>query len=451
MIKTFFFALVIVSLSSKAAISSPESTVTRYYELLASNQCLEALKLRPGASENLCKVKEIHFLSVSTVSVDEEVAIVRLQINYSANASERIKFDGYVVMRATYESGWSIVHDGFFTDKLKAQKKALKDKENVRITQYSHPLDGFCWDAQATMHKDGEEVPQRKESGKIVRKPTKSTPAQNHLPLSASLHGSIRSVDVGQEKLVALTFDIGEQNNDLAGYDGRIIDTLRKHRVHATLYLGGKWMLTHPKRTFQLISDPLFEIGNHAWTHGNFRMLSEKQRAEQIDFTQAQYETFVESLDNAPCFKSAKESGQDRLAFDQSIKTFRFPYGTCNKASFADLADRGLPAVQWDVVSADAWKAQTSAKMIKHVLKKTEPGSIILMHANGRGWKTHLAIEPIILGLKTRGYSFLTVSDLLSSGTPRTYSECFENLPGDNKRYDNIFGKGTWRGEKDYR
>jgi len=33
---------------------------------------------------------------------------------------------------------------------------------------------------------------------------------------------------------------------------------------------------------------------------------------------------------------------------------------------------------------------------------------------------------------------------LLDAGVPRTYKECFENHPGDNSRYDRIFGRGTW-------
>ncbi len=87
-------------------------------------------------------------------------------------------------------------------------------------------------------------------------------------PLAASERGVIRRVTLpAGEKLIALTFDLCEISTEVAGYDGAIVDTLRKERVPATFFAGGHWLATHPERARQLAADPLFEIGNHSWSH----------------------------------------------------------------------------------------------------------------------------------------------------------------------------------------
>jgi peptidoglycan/xylan/chitin deacetylase (PgdA/CDA1 family) len=84
------------------------------------------------------------------------------------------------------------------------------------------------------------------------------------------------------QRLVALTFDLCERADQISGYDGAIVDVLRQERVPATFFAGGKWMRTHPERTMQLMADPLFEVGSHAWTHGNLRVLEGEKPETQI-------------------------------------------------------------------------------------------------------------------------------------------------------------------------
>lgn len=65
------------------------------------------------------------------------------------------------------------------------------------------------------------------------------------------------------------------------------------------------------------------------------------------------------------------------------------------------------------------------------------------MHANGRGFATAKALRTFIPELKRGGYRFVTVSKLLGMGTAHTVAECYEQAPGDNTRYDALFGRGT--------
>jgi hypothetical protein len=79
------------------------------------------------------------------------------------------------------------------------------------------------------------------------------------------------------------------------------------------------------------------------------------------------------------------------------------------------------------------------------VLKQAQPGSIIVCHANGRGHHTAQALVLFVPELQKRGYTFVTVSELLTLGKVFATSDCYELYPGDNKRYDQIFGNGEER------
>jgi len=295
-----------------------------------------------------------------------------------------------------------------------------------------------CFSATSLKVKSGEHKPRgRRVKGAYLAPPEVKRPKRSDATLKKSAYGSIRRVDVGKRKLIALGLDIGEQNNDLAGYDGRIIDYLRANKIKATMYVGGKWMATHRERAKQLIADPLFEMGNHAWTHGNFRVLGKQDVEDQIYFTEVLYEQLRDELAQSDC---AHKAGGPKLPV--RIPTFRFPYGTCNARSLKQVNNAGFPAVQWDIVTGDPSPKQ-SAGAIARALLRSKPGSIIVAHANGRGWNTAKALKIAIPKLLAKGYEFVTVSELLAAGKPVIVKTCYENRPGDNKRYDRIFGRGT--------
>jgi len=189
------------------------------------------------------------------------------------------------------------------------------------------------------------------------------------------------------------------------------------------------------------MADPLFEIGNHGWTHGNLRVLTGQRLRDQIVWAQAQYELLWEELR-----QRAQRQGIDTQEIDKIPRvprTFRFPYGTCSPEALQTLAAYGLPAMQWDVVSGDPVQSQTVSSMARTVLRQTRPGSIVVFHANGRGHGTAAALPRIVSELRARGFAFVTVSELLRSGTVMATEECYELRPGDNRRYDKIFGEGT--------
>ena len=261
-------------------------------------------------------------------------------------------------------------------------------------------------------------------------------------PLPAELRSSIRSVKPdGNRKLIALTFDLCESANEISGYDAEIVNYLRRNQVKATFFAGGKWMCSHPEKTMQLMADPLFEIGNHSWTHPNFRRLDRQGIAEQVLRTQAQYQLLREELTARPCARRCPPEELSKIP--KAPLTFRFPYGACNKEALDFLASSGLPAIQWSVVTGDPAPGQTAGVISREILEKTRPGAIIICHANGRGHGTAGALPLFIPKLIQSGYEFVTISELLASGSAIAVGECYAARPGDNIHDDRLwrFGK----------
>ena len=262
---------------------------------------------------------------------------------------------------------------------------------------------------------------------------------QAYSPIEPARHGAIRRVDLkpGSKKLIALTFDLCEQIGEIAGYDGSVIDYLRDRQIKATLFAGGKWMMTHPERAQQMIAHPLFELANHGWAHRNTRLLDGPSLGDEISKPQAAYEEMRARLAARQCVKGLEAN---MSTIPRRIGLYRFPFGACNAASLQAVGEAGLLPIQWDVSSGDPAPGQSAAAITAGVLRSVRPGSIVLFHANGRGFHTAEALPLLIPKLKAQGYEFVTVGELLAAGKPVVTQTCYDSRPGDTDRYDRLFG-----------
>jgi peptidoglycan-N-acetylglucosamine deacetylase len=253
-------------------------------------------------------------------------------------------------------------------------------------------------------------------------------------PVAAPANGVIRSVKLTNgRKLIALTFDLCEQPGEVAGYDGAIIDYLRRENIKATFFAGGKWLRSHEERARQLMADPLFEIGSHSEAHRNFRGLEGDRLANEILGPQRSYEMIRARLTKAQCVRE-DPAAESRIA--PRIRLFRFPYGACNPLSLQAVHDQGLRAIQWDVATGDPAPNVSAAAIVHAMVARAHPGAIILTHANGRGWHTAEALPLAVPKLRKMGFEFVTVSELLDAGEPMVAETCYDNKPGDTDRYD---------------
>jgi peptidoglycan/xylan/chitin deacetylase (PgdA/CDA1 family) len=293
----------------------------------------------------------------------------------------------------------------------------------------------MCWSPAVLASKKGEERIQKGTANSYQlpqgRSPVGYSPIRDR--------GVVRRVELrSDKKLVALTFDLCEQSHEVAGYQGGIIDFLRENRIKATFFAGGRWILSHRTRAQQLIADRQFEIANHTWQHRNMRLLSASQVAEEVERTQLAYEQVHADLGAGypeQCVAPGGGTLAERNAPNR-LELFRFPFGACSATSLEVVAGLGLRAIQWDVSSGDASPGETADGITRNVLASVRPGSIVLFHANGRGWHTGAALPRIVASLRAQGYEFVTVSELLSEGRPVITPTCYDARPGDTDHYD---------------
>lgn len=262
-----------------------------------------------------------------------------------------------------------------------------------------------------------------------------SNPARGGDPCPDCVRNSVREVRIpDNRKILALTFDLCEGPGKTAGFDSDLVEFLAGNSVKATFFAGGKWMRSHPEETMRLLENPLFQIGNHSWDHPNFRRLGTTAAREQIIRTREEYIRLRNIL-----VGRLEAAGWDRsrtAIIPQAPDLFRFPYGACKSESLALVADLGMTAIQWSIVSGDPDRNRTSEGIIRTVLAQARPGSIIIFHANGKGRGTLGALRVVVPRLRSQGYVFTTIGELLSSGNPISVPECYELKPGDTLRYD---------------
>lgn len=279
--------------------------------------------------------------------------------------------------------------------------------------------------------------------GPADERPPERTSPEHQLPALPQAFGAgvIRGFDLPDgDRRVALTFDLCELADRTAGYQGQVVDLLRARGAKATFFAGGKWMRSHPERTLQLMADPHFELGNHAWTHGNFGVLDRQAMADQVLWTQAQYELLRQDLD-----RRARAAGleADMAAVPQALVLFRLPYGRCRPESLELLASLGLPAIQWTHVAEEGRAAEAPELRARRLAARLRPGDVVLMHANGVPAQTAPLLATLLEELARRGLTTATVSELLATGRPRFEAQGYFATPGDNLGLDAHYGDGT--------
>ncbi len=230
------------------------------------------------------------------------------------------------------------------------------------------------------------------------------------LPLALALASERLSFDhaATTEKIVALTFDADMTPGMLrelrskrvaSWYNEKVIATLRQEQVPATLFLTGLWIEAYRDATRELSADPLFELGNHSYSHGAFHSpcyglfpTAESNQTAEVQKTDDLLKKYTASYQ----------------------KYFRFP-GLCSDAqSVKKVEDQGYTIIGGDVDGADAFE-KNPKWIASAVAAHVHPGSIVVLHLHGgpNAPQTAAALPDIIRKLRSDGYTFVKVSDLL--------------------------------------
>lgn len=210
------------------------------------------------------------------------------------------------------------------------------------------------------------------------------------------------------KKKIALTFDAcmtyGMERKLKSGkvksyYNKQVIDELIKDHVPATLFLTGLWAKNYPEITKSLSENPLFEIGNHSYSHP----------------------TFTPRCYDLPRVANSDKEKEFQMSQDILTKItgktptlFRFPGGCFGKGDLQLARKYNLSTVQWDVDGRDAFNKDKNI-IVKTAEKELKPGSIVILHMNDstNAPATGDALPAIISFAKSQGYEFVKVSDLI--------------------------------------
>ena len=217
----------------------------------------------------------------------------------------------------------------------------------------------------------------------------KKPPALPPVTSLAVLHGR------RDKKSVALTFDACSTRRP-SHYDAQITKILVETKTPATLFLGGKWMEEEAEQTKYLASIPYFELGNHTFLHPHLVRMSDDRIRQELSWTQ---EVLYSLTGKQPTM-------------------FRPPYGEEDDRVVRIAASMGLTTIQFDLASGDPDSSISKERLTEYVSSMAKSGSIFVMHINQRGWHTAEALPEIISRLRKRGFTFVTVGELLSQLKP---------------------------------
>ncbi len=192
---------------------------------------------------------------------------------------------------------------------------------------------------------------------------------------------------------IALTFDACTTPGP-SPYDPRIAAELEAMHVPATIFVGGGWAREEGPELAAMARNPLFEIGNHAFTHPHLTRLSDAGIRDELLRAQAE------------------------IAFwtGRAPTLFRPPYGEYDARVLRVAAELGLTTVEYDLPSGDPDARASARSLVSWVLREARPGSIVVMHINHPAFHTAEALPAIVRGLRARGFDLVTVGELRSPG-----------------------------------
>lgn len=195
------------------------------------------------------------------------------------------------------------------------------------------------------------------------------------------------AVDCAVQQCVALTFDDGP------GADTqRLLGILGAADARATFFLLGQQVATFPEAA-RAIALAGHEVGVHTWDHKNLTRLTSAHVEREI----ARTTTVI----------------QDSVGVTPTL--FRPPYGASDDAVARRASAARLAEVLWSVDSGDTTTDDPSAVAARTVEQAT-PGAIVQLHDTRT--TTVDAVPAIVAGLRARGFTLVTVSELLGEVEP---------------------------------
>ena len=188
------------------------------------------------------------------------------------------------------------------------------------------------------------------------------------------------------DKKIALTFNCawGDETTD------GVLEILHENGVKATFFFVGTFAEEYPE-SVKKICNAGHEPGNHSMYHTDPAKQSFAELSSDID------------------------ACSDLLYSLTGVrpKLYRAPSGAYSNDTVTAAQELGLAPVQWSADSID-WKDPSPDTIVRRIEKRVSPGGILLFHLGKQN--TLEALPEVISALRSQGYEFCTVSELLLPG-----------------------------------
>lgn len=188
----------------------------------------------------------------------------------------------------------------------------------------------------------------------------------------------IRELDPNK-KMVALTFDDGVHSP----VEDQLLKILAEYDARVTFFSLGERTFGSRGDTLRDLYDAGHEIASHTYSHKYLTREKEETFWQEINMANLQ---IAKVVGHAPDY-------------------LRVPGGEYPEWS----SDAPMPLIHWSVDSRD-WKSRDADSVYKKILSEVKDGDIVLMHSLYQS--TADAVERLLPELASRGYQFVTISEL---------------------------------------
>ncbi|MCR6104930.1 polysaccharide deacetylase family sporulation protein PdaB [Salipaludibacillus agaradhaerens] len=189
---------------------------------------------------------------------------------------------------------------------------------------------------------------------------------------------------------LALTFDISWGEEQLEP----ILAVLKEEKVEeATFFVSGAWAERHPD-LLEKIDEAGYEIGSHGYRHEHYTLWEEEDVKKDI---QRAHNAISELTEEQP-------------------KYLRPPNGSFDDRILEVAEDLNYDVIHWSIHTHD-WENPGVDTIVANATTNVENGDIILFHASDSAKQTVEALPIVLEKLKKDGFSFVSISHLLSGAS----------------------------------
>jgi peptidoglycan-N-acetylglucosamine deacetylase len=192
------------------------------------------------------------------------------------------------------------------------------------------------------------------------------------------------------EPVVAFTFDDGPGPK----WTPMVLDALDEWKVPATFFMVGRNLSAHAN----LVKGRLdrHEVGNHTWSHADLATLDRRRVRDEI---------------------SRAHDTIQRLT-GRSPTLLRPPYGHLGGSTILAADSLNYELVLWSHQMREKKFRNDPGAQARDIIDTVGPGSIVLAHDVGdsRRLVALRRLGEMFVGLKARGFRFVTVSELMKLG-----------------------------------